>query len=383
MLPSDEVLTKLIGGVYDAAAQPILWEPFLGQLAKTARADGAGLVMHDDRQGTHSIADSWELDPDLARLYREYYGPLDIWTSRGKSSPVGRVCLSQELCSLADLRRTEVYNGLMVPSDIEHGMFGFVQRCGSTWAAISLYRSASSGEYEVADLDILSLIVPHIQRAFKLHFQFSELKARSEGFEAALNMLATGIIFLGTDGEVLVMNQRAEEILNCRDGLLLAQGKLVAAIYGESTSLRAAIGGAVRTGNGRGLSAGGTMLISRQQGRPLSVTVAPLREFNPTLSQRPAAVVFLSDPNRNLKNPADSMQSCYGLTPAECRLAMVLLEGRSLKESANSCGVTHNTAKSQLKSIFSKTQVQRQSELIRVLLNSAGVVPSKIESRLS
>lgn len=379
MLSNKEVLAKLIGSVYDAAAEPTLWDSFLEQLAKTARADGAGLVMHDDRQGTHSIAASWDLDPDLARLYREYYGPLDVWTSRGKSSPVGRVCLSQELCSLNDLRRTEVYNGLMVPSDIEHGMFGFVQRCGSTWAVISLYRSASSGQYEVADLDILRLIVPHIQRAFKLHFQLSELKARSEGVEAALNMLATGIIFLGTDGEVLLMNKRAEEILNCQDGLLLAQGKLVAATYGESTRLRAAIGGAVQTGNERGLSAGGTMLISRKKQRPLSVTVAPLREFIPTLSQRPAAVVFLSDPDRDLENPDDLMQRCYGLTPAEARLTMVLLEGYSLKQSADSCGVTHNTAKSQLKSVFSKIQVKRQSELIRVMLNSAGTVRRKLK----
>jgi DNA-binding CsgD family transcriptional regulator/PAS domain-containing protein len=380
LLPSQEVLTNLIGGVYDAAAEPALWEPFLEQLANIAQADGSGLVMHNDRQGTHSIAASWELDPDLARLYREYYGPLDIWTTRGKSSPVGRVCLSQELCSPADLRRTEVYNGLMVPSDIEHGMFGIVQRCDATWATISLYRSASTGEYQVSDLDILRFIVPHIQRAFKLHFQLSELRARSEGVEAALNMLATGIIFLGTGGEVLLMNQRAEEILNCRDGLLLAQGKLVAAIHGESARLRAAIGGAVRTGSGRGLSAGGTMLISRNQGRPLSITVAPLREFNPALPQRPAAVLFIFDPDQNVELPSDLLPRCYGLTPAEARLAMVLLEGNSLKEAADSCGVTHNTAKSQLKNVFSKTEVKRQGELIRLLLNSAGNVRPRIQA---
>jgi DNA-binding CsgD family transcriptional regulator len=45
-----------------------------------------------------------------------------------------------------------------------------------------------------------------------------------------------------------------------------------------------------------------------------------------------------------------------------------LLEGRSLKEAADLSGVAHNTAKSRLKSIFLKTQVQRQSELIKPLL---------------
>jgi DNA-binding CsgD family transcriptional regulator len=54
---------------------------------------------------------------------------------------------------------------------------------------------------------------------------------------------------------------------------------------------------------------------------------------------------------------------------------MVLLEGHSLKGAAELCGVTLNTAKSQLKGVFAKTQVQRQAELIRVLLNTGVVRP--------
>jgi DNA-binding CsgD family transcriptional regulator len=60
---------------------------------------------------------------------------------------------------------------------------------------------------------------------------------------------------------------------------------------------------------------------------------------------------------------------------------MLLLKGYSLKESADSCGVTHSTAKSQLKSIFSKTQVKRQGELIRLLLSTAGVMRPTVEAR--
>jgi DNA-binding CsgD family transcriptional regulator len=68
--------------------------------------------------------------------------------------------------------------------------------------------------------------------------------------------------------------------------------------------------------------------------------------------------------------PADLLRRCYGLTPAEARLTMLLLQGHSLKESADFCRVTQNTAKSQLKSIFSKTHVKSQGELIRLLLNA-------------
>jgi DNA-binding CsgD family transcriptional regulator len=61
-------------------------------------------------------------------------------------------------------------------------------------------------------------------------------------------------------------------------------------------------------------------------------------------------------------------------------MTMALLEGHSLTEAADSCGVTYNTAKSQLKIIFLKTSVQRQGDLIRLLLNTNAVIGSQIEA---
>ena len=102
--------------------------------------------------------------------------------------------------------------------------------------------------------------------------------------------------------------------------------------------------------------------------------------FSPGLSQRPAAVLFVSDPDQNVELPVDLLRRCYRLTPAEARLAVALLEGHSLKEAADSGRVTHNTAKSQLKSIFLKTDVKRQSELIRLLLNTGASCVRQLES---
>ena len=276
---------------------------------------------------------------------------------------------------------TEIYNDFMVPYDVLHGMFGVAQNNALRWASVSLFRGRTHEEFGGSELEAMGFLIAHIQRAFKVHFQFSEMKARIDGVEAGLDILSVAVIFLGATGEVLLMNRRAEECLSSKDGLLFRAGRFSAEANAESARLLAMIHGAVETGNGKGLKAGGTVLISRKLGRPLSVTVAPLRGFNAGCSRQPAAVLFLSDPDRNIELPEDLLQRCYGLTQAEARLTMVLLEGRSLKEVADCCGVTHNTAKSQLKTIFLKTQVKRQGELIRLLLNSTGVVRSGIAAR--
>lgn len=204
-----------------------------------------------------------------------------------------------------------------------------------------------------------------------LHSGFSKLKARAGAIETALNMLAVGVIFIGPDGEMVLVNSKAEELLRHGDGLRLVHSRLSADLHVEASRLQALISGAMQTSNGKGLSTGGTILISRKSGRPLSVTVAPLRNLTVGIGQQPCAILFVSDPEQNVELPADLLCRCYRLTMAEARLTMLLLEGHSLKETADLCGVTYNTAKSQLKSIFSKTQVQRQSELVKLLMSAS------------
>ena len=60
----------------------------------------------------------------------------------------------------------------------------------------------------------------------------------------------------------------------------------------------------------------------------------------------------------------------YNLTPAETALALELANGLSLEEASETLSIRRNTARAHLRSIFSKTGVRRQTELVRIMLNS-------------
>jgi pimeloyl-ACP methyl ester carboxylesterase/DNA-binding CsgD family transcriptional regulator len=62
-----------------------------------------------------------------------------------------------------------------------------------------------------------------------------------------------------------------------------------------------------------------------------------------------------------------SIRDSFGLTPAEIRLASRLRDGRTLKEAADELSVSINTVRNQLRAIFDKMGLKRQSELIRAL----------------
>ena len=58
------------------------------------------------------------------------------------------------------------------------------------------------------------------------------------------------------------------------------------------------------------------------------------------------------------------------LTPAETRLAIALFQGHSVLAYAKEAGISINTARWYVKQIYAKTGVKRQTELIRMLLET-------------
>src|SRR5262249_30678616 len=61
---------------------------------------------------------------------------------------------------------------------------------------------------------------------------------------------------------------------------------------------------------------------------------------------------------------ADSLEDRFHLTHSEARLVVHLVQGTSLKSSAEALGVTYETVRSYLKSAFLKTGTHRQAELV-------------------
>ena len=72
-------------------------------------------------------------------------------------------------------------------------------------------------------------------------------------------------------------------------------------------------------------------------------------------------------PQRERSASLGLIRLALGLTPAEAKLAAQLKLGLALKEAAQTLEISVNTARNQLKSIFDKLGVNRQSDLIRHL----------------
>ena len=117
------------------------------------------------------------------------------------------------------------------------------------------------------------------------------------------------------------------------------------------------------------------MLLQRNPGeRPLSGVLYPLRgELGPDESRAngasPAAVIFISDPDHSTGIDQSRLEGFYGLTPAEARVAALLVQGTHLDDAAKALGISLTTARTHLQRIFDKTETQTQADLVRLMLD--------------
>lgn len=65
------------------------------------------------------------------------------------------------------------------------------------------------------------------------------------------------------------------------------------------------------------------------------------------------------------------LQGTYGLTPAEVRVAIVLLEGGSARDVADYLNVSHHTVRAQIKQIYDKLGVDTRARFVKLVLGLA------------
>ena len=85
-------------------------------------------------------------------------------------------------------------------------------------------------------------------------------------------------------------------------------------------------------------------------------------------------MVYIRDAVGKSQASNEVAKKLFGLTPAETALSIQLANGLSLEEAAEALNIRRNTARAHLRAIFSKTGVRRQTELVRIFLNSVAAL---------
>ena len=204
----------------------------------------------------------------------------------------------------------------------------------------------------------------------------ARLTARPEEGPVSSARNDIGWIVLSSRRKALAANSRAQEMMDAGLGGLKLGAELTFNDPANGEALDRAL-------SQRRAQPGGQTILRLDRGEddgPCFAYLAPARAL-PGVADAAAAELAADDQAFALIFPAmeetgrlwASIRESFGLTPAELRLARKLRDGRSLKEAADELAVSVNTLRNQLRAIFDKMGLKRQSDLIRALTQLSSV----------
>jgi DNA-binding CsgD family transcriptional regulator/PAS domain-containing protein len=366
-------LVDLIHLTYASAADARLWPAFLEKYAHAVHASAAALLVQDFRNPRGSAAASMGYDPFWEKRYADYYGSLNPWMQRAPHLyRPGNVLISDRVMSDRELAKTEFYNDFLRPQNHFHSFGCIITQDDPIRSAIAAMRPQSAGEFEEAEEQLLKQLFPHLNTAMRLHERIAGMEYRMGGMMDALNRLAEGVMLVDADGRVAFANRYAEAILRSGDGL----GQFADGVRADGTEqtreLRRAIAQVAAGGAGRPMAPGCALTLRRASCRgALKLYIASAKSIRESSRGRPAAVVFIADPEQPRAPDPGTLEQLLDLSPAEARLATSLAQGKTLQDCAGEAAVSLNTVRTHLQRIFSKTGVRRQAELIRLIMTVA------------
>ena len=364
--------SALLDVVYAAPLAAERWGEVLRRLCTLLGGD-SGWMAKLDLSGGGSGA-LWRIEPSVQDRYFAYYETLDPFRERSKRDrrPIGIVS-DDHYMSKSDLVRSEFYNDFLRPLDTHSILMLKVFDDGQVTRSIHINRPRRRGAFDRSETDLAASLLQHLQRASVLGNNIEETGVRADCVVETLEQTSSAILLLDARGYVRHASRQAETILNAGLGLRLRDGRLDARNAAALGRLELLIGSAASSDATAGR--GGSLVIASSDRRlPLSVTVAPLdTQTSLPMPSHPKVLVSIVDPNRTPSLAHDTIVDMFGLTPAETRLALLLMEGATPRESAERLGVAFNTVRNQIKAIYAKVDVRRQSELIALMTRIAAI----------
>jgi len=386
---SEVLALRLAELIYAAALEPKGWEAFLGELSEALGGAAIQLSLRMRPVEAPLAAEPPSEPGPVFRLhlderYHAIFLRLSVedfpWASIDRRAVLeGFVPASEMVDQQLKIEGSEFYReymepqGLALESPLVHVIASVESR---PLAGVVIYRREGCRPFGPADFELLALLVPHLARGYRIHCGLGDARHEQDALREVLDRFPAGVILLDKDSRAVLSNRSADHILALADGIRLDRGRPRLEDARQDREFQRLLDEVVQVRAVRGRSYGKTMSVLRPSGRrSFASTLMPLLAPPPGTNPREAvAIFFVADPEGSQISTASVLEGLYDLTPAEAELLRLLAEGHSLEEVAQKRGVTMNTARSQLKQVFAKTETRRQGELVRLVLTGVASI---------
>jgi len=365
--------SEMLDTLYQGPLENIPWTTFLDQLKNALKSKYATFILRPPSQQVDGLSISTSGSSEaVTASYNQHFYALDPFVGLPERQVVSLI----EFVSVPDWLNSAFYKNFMEPTDVFHVLGTDISTREGAQCRIRISRGRNDPPFNQDDKDLLTLFLPHLERAVVLHSHLNRMESERNLYAGAVDQLAVGTIILDQDGRVLQKNRLAERLLETKDGIKLVNDGLQVGTSRDSQQFRQLVKQALLSQKSSNPSLVEAMRVQRPSGlADLGIVVRSIPRGEWSEGKHcPAVAIFISDPEQASNAPQEVVRALFDLTPAETQMTLLLANGLTLDEASDELGISRNTARAHLRATFSKTGVTRQTMLVRLILRSVATL---------
>ena len=367
--PSElDVFKQLISSIYQGPLEETPWQGFMIELREVLGAHIITLILIPPSQNAKGVMLNVGGNLEGIESYNRKHYALDPFIDL----PVGEIICLREFIDPKKLEQSEFYKNTLAPAGIFDILGADLEVPNELSVRLRISRIKGAKAFNEEHKELILSILPHLQRSLQIHAKLNKVESERALYAGAMEQLSVGTVILDENGIIMNCNSMAKNLIDAKDGLINSKGSLHLSNREQTAELQKMINSVLETRSKGQSGFVEAMRIRRPSGlSDLGLVIRPIpsTEFSEGKSV-PSVAIFISDPEQTSETPVQIITRLFGVTPAEASLAMLLVNGLTLDEAAKVQGVSRNTTRTHLRSIFAKTGVSRQTMLVRLILKS-------------
>ncbi|MBT4490950.1 MAG: helix-turn-helix transcriptional regulator [Rhodospirillaceae bacterium] len=363
----------LIASIYDSVLNPNEWTDVLDQLADRTGAKVVNILLSDHTFPEILISAASRLfQPDDIEEYVVNYAENEVPVVMGMSEArAGQWVPIDDLLNRVNRTRQtdQTAKWLYQKFNIDQRASMRLNETAAWLDCLTYHFEMGRGPMTAEEQGQAKFFHPHFARTVEISRPFNLLQVRFQAVLSALDRFHIGTFILFEDGTVVIKNREAARILELKDGLGLDASNRLTVTSDEATGLfRRSVKIACETVNAQNTATPTLLTIDRRSmAEPFMADIAPLGGTEDVLERGfKGALVLVIDPTNREHVSSRGMNLLYQLTEAEDAVCELVLQGLGNEEIADSRNVSPGTVRSQLKSLYAKTDTRNRVGLIRL-----------------
>ena len=315
------------------------------------------------------------------QVWGSNYIDKDIWAQSLQKKCMlrdGEAYTDRDLVPREEFLASVFYREFLSTMDIARTCGGvvFAGSPGLPATCLAIFRGASDPAFTRDDVRWMRLLVAHVSRGLGLMQRLDTARLKNISLLASFDRLDFGVALLNEAMQVLHLNRAAQGVVNRHDGVFMAADRQLestprAGRTQQLSSWLAAIRKTPASDQGHFLE---ECRVVRDVGkRHYAIQCSTVLSASPWTAQNEEVrhVVFIIDPAALQLPSAARLAATFGLTLAQANVAREFSSGGTYAQVARRLRISVETVRSHVKDIYPKTRVNRQADLVRLVLSLA------------